>query len=99
MIYFAVSCTVAATITSISSSVSKSWIGQTVRLKCVSDGVPPPTLSWYTPEGSKFNPVKVKEYTVDVTMNSDQDFGHYNCTAENGFVPSTRTVRVLQISK
>ena len=99
MIYFAVSCTVAATITNISSSVSKSWIGQTVRFKCVSDGVPTPTMSWYARERIKFNPVKARENTVDVTMNSDQDFGHYNCTAENGFDPASLTVRVQQISE
>jgi len=89
----------AATIKGISSSVSKSWIGQTVRFKCLSDGVPTPTLTWYTPKGTQLNPVKAKENTVDVTMNSDQDFGLYICTAENGFVPNSMTVRVLQISK
>ena len=70
-----------------------------MRLKCVSDGVPTPTLSWYKPEGTKFNPVKANENTVDVTMNSDQDFGLYNCTADNGFDPASLTVRVQQISE
>ena len=79
--------------------MSKSWIGQTVRLTCVSDGVPTSTMSWYTPEGTKFNPVKANENTVDVTMNSDQDFGLYNCTADNGFYPASLTVRVQQISE
>ena len=68
-------------------------------LKCVSDGVPTPTLSWYTPGGTKFNPVKAKENTVDVTMKSDQDFGRYNCTANNGFDSASLTVRVQQISE
>ena len=89
----------AATIKTISSSVAKSWIGQTVTLKCVSDGVPTPALSWYTPEGTKFNSVKAKEYTVDVTMKSGHDFGLYNCTADNGFDPASLTVPVQQISE
>ena len=79
--------------------MSKSWIGQTVRLNCVSNGAPTPTLSWYTPEGANVKKVKANQNTVDVKMNSDEDFGLYNCTAENGFVPNSRTVRVLQISK
>ena len=89
----------AATIESVSSSVPKSWVGQTVRLKCVSDGVPTPNLSWYNPEGTKFDSLKVKESTVDVTMNSDKDFGVYKCTADNGFAPASDTLRLHQISK
>ena len=79
--------------------MSKSWIGQTVGFKCVSDGVPTPTLSWYTPEGASLKEEKANENTVDVTLNSDQDFGLYNCTAANGFDPASRTVRVRQISE
>ena len=81
------------------SSVSKSWRGQVVSIRCVSDGVPTPTLSWYAPGGPRFNPVTGKENTVDVAMNSDDDFGLYNCTADNGFAPVSRTVRVQQISE
>ena len=88
-----------ATIHNISSSVSKSWIGQTVALICESDGVPTPTLSWYKPDGTKFNQVKAEENTVVVTMNSDKDFGLYNCTADNSFKLASKTVRVKQISK
>ena len=88
-----------ATIHNISSSVSKSWIGQTVTLICKSDGVPTPTLSWYKPDGTKFNQVKAKENTAVVTMNSDKDFGLYNCTADNSFKLASKTVRVKQISK
>ena len=79
--------------------MSKSWIGQAVRLKCLSDGVPTPTLSWYTPEGTKLNPVKAKENSVDVTMNSDQDSGLYNCTADNGFDPASGMVHIQQMSE
>ena len=78
--------------------MSKSWIGQTVRLTCVSDGVPTPTLSWYNPKGAKFNSLQAKENRVDAPMNSDQDFGLYNCTADNGFVPASDTLRIQQIS-
>ena len=97
--YVVILSTDAATIESVSSSVSKSWIGQTVRYTCVSDGVPTPTLSWYNPKGTKFNSLQAKENTVDVTMISDQDFGVYNCTADNGFVPAFDTLRLHQISK
>ena len=94
----AILSTDAPSIENVSSSVSKSWIGQTVRLTCVSDGVPTPTLSWYNPEGAKLNSLQAKENTMDVTMNSDQDFGLYNCTAGNGFVPASDTLRLYQIS-
>ena len=97
--YVVILSTDTATIERVSSSVSKSWIGQTVTLTCVSDGVPTPTLSWYNPEGTKFNSLQAKENTVDVTMNSVKDFGLYNCTANNGFVPASDTLRLHQISK
>ena len=98
-ICFAASSTDPATIKDISSSVSKSWIGQTVTLTCKSDGVPTPTLSWYKPDGAKFNAVNAKENTLVVTLNSDGDFGLYNCKADNGFLPVSKTVLVEQISK
>ena len=79
--------------------MSKSWIGQTVTLACKSDGVPTPALSWYKPNGTKFNLVKAKENTAVVKMNSDNDFGLYNCTADNGFLPVSRNVFIQQISK
>lgn len=28
-------------------------VGQTVTLKCQSDGVPTPTLTWYQPDGNE----------------------------------------------
>lgn len=96
--FVAILSTDTATIERVSSSVSKAWIGQTVTLTCVSDGVPTPTLSWYNPEGTKFNSLQAKENTVDVTMNSVKDFGLYNCTANNGFVPASDTLRLHQIS-
>ena len=96
--FVAILSTVTASIKSVFSSVSKSWIGQTVTLTCVSEGVPTPTIFWYNPEGNKFSSLQAEENTVDVTMNSDQDFGVYNCTADNGFVPASDTLRLHQIS-
>ena len=79
--------------------MNKSWIGQTVTLTCKSDGVPNPTLSWYKPDGTKLNPNKAKENKAVVTLNSDGDFGLYNCTADNGFLLASKSVRVEQIGK
>ena len=56
-------------------------------LKCLSDGVPTPTLSWYKPEGSEINNVTARENEVQVPFKGDQDFGHYKCIAANGLTP------------
>jgi len=73
-----------AEIVSVTSSAAKSWIGQTVTLKCVSDGVPTPTLTWYKPDGNELNTVTAKESTVEVFLNDDKNFGEYKCVAYNG---------------
>nr|XP_058958257.1 neogenin-like isoform X1 [Pocillopora verrucosa] len=75
------------TIQNVTTSSKKSWIGQTVTLKCLSDGVPTPTLSWYKPEGSEINRVTARENKVQVPLRGDQDFGHYKCIAANGLTP------------
>jgi len=68
-------------------------------LKCVSDGVPTPTLTWYKPDGNELNTVTAKESTVKVTMNNDQDFGECKCVAYNGLDPlNAASITVLQIS-
>ena len=68
-------------------------------LKCVSDGVPTPTLTWYKPGEIELNTVTAKESTVEVTMNNDRDFGEYKCVAYNGLDPLNDTsITVLQIS-
>ena len=88
------------TIQNVTTSSKKSWIGQTVTLKCLSDGVPTPTLSWYKPEGSEINRVTARENKVQVPLRGDQDFGHYKCIAANGLIPSDeRLIRINQISK
>ena len=87
-------------IQNVSTSSKKSWIGQTVTLKCLSDGVPTPTLSWYKPEGSEINRVRARENKVQVPLRGDQDFGHYKCIAANGLIPSDeKLIKINQISK
>ena len=82
------------------SSAAKSWIGQTVTLKCTSDGVPTPTLSWYKPNESQINSLTSTQNTVNVIMSVDQDFGGYECHANNGVTPSVfRIVKIKQISR
>ena len=82
------------------TSSKKSWIGQTVTLKCLSDGVPTPTLSWYKPDGSEINRVTARENKVQVLLRDDEDFGDYLCIAANGLISSyQKLVRINQISK
>ena len=84
----------------ITTSSKKSWIGQTVTLKCLSDGVPTPTLSWYKPEGSEINRVRARENKAQVPLRGDQDFGYYKCIAANGLIPSDgKLIKINQISK
>ncbi|XP_066024584.1 neural cell adhesion molecule 1 isoform X5 [Pocillopora verrucosa] len=88
------------TIQNVTTSAKKSWIGQTVTLKCLSDGVPTPTLSWYKPKGSGINNVTARESKVQVPLKSDQDFGHYKCIAANGLPPSDeKLIKINQIKK
>ena len=69
-------------------------------LKCVSDGVPTPTLTWYKPDGSQINNVKATQNIVNVKMNVDQDFGGYKCDADNGLTPANvKIVKIEQISR
>lgn len=79
--------------------MANSWIGQTVRLVCKADGVPVPILYWYKPDGTKLNEVKAYESTTVLTMNTEHDFGLYNCTADNGFPLASKMIQVKQISK
>ena len=80
--------------------MSKSWIGQKVTLKCVSDGYPTPTVTWKKADGSEIKKVTAEENTAPVVMKVDKDFGLYTCKADNGLgAPSIRTVQVQQISK
>ena len=82
------------------SSAHKSWIGHTVTLRCVSDGVPTPTLTWYKPDESQINSITATENTVNVTMSIDQDFGGYKCDADNGLTPADfKIVKIEQISR
>ena len=68
-------------------------------LKCASDGVPTPTLTWYKPDGSQINSVTDTQNTVDVQMSMDQDLGGYKCFADNGLTPADlKIVNIEQIS-
>ena len=88
------------TIKAATTSTNKSWIGQTVKLTCESDGVPTPTLTWYKPDGSQINDVTATQNTVDVKMSLDQDFGDYKCDADNGLIPADfMVVKIEQISR
>ncbi|XP_078381428.1 uncharacterized protein LOC144664191 [Oculina patagonica] len=89
-----------AKILSVTSSAANSWIGQTVTLKCVSDGVPTPTLTWYKPDGNEINTVTAKESILQVTLDDEQDFGQYKCVAYNGLDPFNNvSILLRQIKK
>ena len=69
-------------------------------LKCVSDGVPTPTLTWYKPGGSQIDRTTGIQSIVNVKMNVDQDFGGYKCDADNGLNSSDlKIVKIAQISR
>ena len=69
-------------------------------LKCVSDGFPTPTLTWYKPGGSKIKSITATQITVNVKMSVDQDFGAYKCNADNGVTPADfKIVKIEQISR
>ena len=69
-------------------------------LRCVSDGVPTPTLTWYKPDGSQINSITAAENTVNATMSIDQDFGGYKCDADNGLTSADfKMVNIEQISR
>ena len=84
-----------AKLVSVTSSAAKSWIGQTVKLKCVSDGVPTPTLTWDKDGGIEINTFTAKESTVEVLLSDEQYFGEYKCTAYNGLDPSNNASLTL----
>ena len=89
-----------AKILSITSSATKSWIGQTVTLKCESDGIPTPTLTWYKPYRNELNTTTAKESTVEVLLNDKQDFGEYKCVTYHGLDPlNDFSVTLEQISR
>ena len=88
------------TIKAATTSTTKSWIGQTVKLTCESDGVPTPTLTWAKPDGSQIKSVTATQNTADVKVSVDQDFGVYTCNADNGLTPADfKIVKIRQISR
>ena len=88
------------TIKAATTSINKSWIGQTVKLTCESDGVPTPTLTWYKPDGSQIKSVTAAQNTVNVKMSVNQDFGDYKCNADNGLISTDfKIVKIEQIGR
>ena len=66
----------------------------------MSDGVPTPTLTWYSPDGNEIKKVTATQNTVNVQMNMYQDFGGYKCDADNGLTPADyKIVKIEQISR
>ena len=87
-------------IKAVTTSINKSWIGQTIRLTCKSDGVPTPTLTWKKPDGSQIKSVTATQNTVSVKMSVDEDFGDYKCDADNGLTPADfKIVKIEQIRR
>ena len=69
-------------------------------LKCVSDGVPTPTLTWYKPDGGQIDRTIDTQSIVNVKMSVDHDFGTYKCHAENVLTPADfKILKIEQISK
>ena len=73
-------------------------------LKCVSDGVPTPTITWYKADGNELNTVIAKESTVEVSLNDEKYFGEYKCVAYNGLDPlndasmTLKQIRMCQLN-
>ena len=65
-----------------------SWVDQTETLKCQSDGVLTPTLTWYQPDGNEIFRVTNKEITDQVGVNNNSNCGNFRCISENGLTPS-----------
>ncbi|XP_022802381.1 titin-like [Stylophora pistillata] len=88
------------TIQIVTTSSGYSGIGQKVTLKCLSDGIPTPTLTWYKPNEKEIHRIRARENKAEVTLREDQDFGDYKCIAVNGLSPSDeRIVKITQIKK
>ena len=89
----------AATVFSVTTSKSESWIGQNITLKCEGDGFPTPTLTWTNPHEVDIKNVTALQNTVNITLESDEDFGNYTCVGTNDIGGNSHTVQVKQLSK
>ena len=75
-------------------------LGERVQLKCVSDGDPIPTVTWYSPNGTELITITGKDSTIFVHMESEDDFGDYRCKAYNGLgFPVEKIISVNPIGK
>ncbi|XP_020632435.1 coadhesin-like isoform X1 [Orbicella faveolata] len=92
-------CGVPAVITHINTSLASSQIGGKVELQCVSDGDPIPTVTWYSPNGTELTTITGTDSTIFVDINSEDDFGDYRCTADNGLgLPVEKIVSVEPVA-
>ena len=79
---------------------SSSWIGQTVYLKCETDGVPEPNITLYKPDNTTLTRGTGKTITKDVPLTEEEDFGDYRCQADNGFSPAAKSaIKLTQIGR
>ncbi|XP_078378137.1 uncharacterized protein LOC144661308 isoform X1 [Oculina patagonica] len=91
-------CGKPAEITHINTSLASIQLGEKVELKCVSDGDPIPTVTWYSPNGTELTTITGKDSTIFVDINTEDDFGDYRCKADNGLGPPVeKIVSVAQI--
>ena len=67
-----------------------------MKLKCETDGVPTPNVTWFNPDGNKLERGTAVENTVDVIMAKDGDFGDYKCIADNGLPPADTVIFTVQ---
>lgn len=87
-------------ITHINTSLASSQIGGKVELQCVSDGDPIPTVTWYSHNGTELTTITGTDSTIFVDINSEDDFGDYRCTADNGLgLPVEKIVSVEPVGK
>lgn len=92
--------TAPAVITHINTSLASTQVGEKVELKCVSDGDPIPSVSWYKPDGTEITTITGTDNTIFVDIESEADFGDYRCRAYNGFgLPVEKIISVNPISK
>ena len=81
-----------AVIVHINISEALAQLGQKVELRCLSDGDPIPTVTWYKPDGSELVTNTAFDNTVFVDITSNDDFGEYRCLADNGLGPPVERI-------
>ena len=81
-----------------SMASKKTWIGREVTLRCASDGIPTPNITWYHPDGHAINSSNTHDSQLKVNPSSADDFGNYRCSISNGVGGSlTHLVGLLEL--